>query len=125
MAHPINHFQLRMNNTPETLNFYKNVFGWTISSVGVGYSRIMDETPTPPLLAGQIKHGEPPTGPVIISFFNVNEIPGVIDLQTAVDKCEAQGGTLVYAKFDCPVLNCSYAIIEGPESCLFGVYNQA
>ena len=121
MSNPLQHFQLRMENTPETKTLYEEVFGWTFSSVTSGYENIEDikEETT---LVGQFKHEAPPTATAIIPFFNLSGNTYVSDLQTAVNLAEEAGGELVYAKFTCPVLGCSYAIIRGPEECLFGIY---
>ena len=114
MAHPAQHFELKMNNTDQSMSFYENVFAWTIDASGTnGHWVILDGQPS---LIGEFSQAPSSTDAALLMFF------GVPNLQNTLDTVELEGGEVVGIGFSTPVFQHNFAIVRDIENCLFGIY---
>jgi uncharacterized protein len=84
--HPVVHWEILASDGPAAIQFWTSLFGWQAQDVPMhGYSMIQAESPG---IGGGI--GQSPDGANLVTFYV--QVP---DLQAALDRAEALGGSTV------------------------------
>ena len=112
MGNPIVHFEIRSLDPNASRAFYRELFGWSYPPGGFPeYTYVDSGVPS-----GTIPGGISPTqgGKPMVTVF-----AGVADVQTALDKAVALGGTIVQPATKAPGV--TFGLFADPQGQVVGV----
>jgi uncharacterized protein len=112
MGNPIVHFEIRSDDPDTTRAFYAELFGWTYPPGGFpGYTYVDSGVP-----AGTIPGGISPLqgGASLVTVF-----AGVADVQAALDRAVALGGSIVQPAATAPGV--TFGLFADPQGHVVGV----
>ncbi|WP_067935067.1 VOC family protein [Alicyclobacillus kakegawensis] len=112
----IAHFEMQVANTEQTVEFYRNIFGWKIEKHGdLGYWLITTD-----------EEGTGITGGILPSPDGQARVINTIEVDNVDEylvKITANGGETVYPKM--PIPGRGYvAYCQGPEKLIFGIFQR-
>jgi predicted enzyme related to lactoylglutathione lyase len=113
MTVPMQHFQMRMNNSTQAQTFYASVFGWTFETSPSSDTILEIKQGTE--VIGELV--QPPLGksPGILPFFKVN------NKNDARDAAVQEGGSEEDSAISSSIKSV-YAILNDRGGCTFGVF---
>ena len=115
MGNPIVHFEIRSDDPDAARDFYAKLFGWTYPAGGFpGYTYVDSGVPE-----GTIPGGISPLqgGASLVTVF-----AGVPDVQAALDKAVALGGTIVQPAQKVPGV--TFGLFADPQGHVVGVSSE-
>lgn len=115
MNNRVVHFEIPCDNPEKTINFFKNVFGWTFQKFGNEeyWMAITGDEKSPGINGGVMKKRDPKQ-PVANSI-------NVENIDDAVKKIESAGGKIVVPKMAIPSVGwLSY--FTDPDGNIHGIY---
>lgn len=114
MANPIRHFELMVNDTEKTKEFYRRIFDWRFDTTDPSYTMI--ETGTAP--AGGLMKRPPQSGPPSLNiYFGVDAIDPV--LRNVVEA----GGKVLVPRTEIPDMGW-YAMFQDPDQIPVGLFEE-
>ena len=116
MTRPVVHFEIRGKDPQRLVDFYRELFGWSIDAANpMGISQIAPGIGGPEEgVAGHIRPAEVPGVSIFVQ---------VIDLNETLRKAEEMGGRAVMQPFDVPG-GPTVAQMADPEGNLVGLVKQ-
>jgi predicted enzyme related to lactoylglutathione lyase len=116
VVNSIVHFELQVTNPEQTIEFYRNVFGWTIEKYGdLGYWFVTTGEEGAGITGGIL-----PTPDGQARVINTIEVDSV---DAYLVKINENGGKTIYPKM--PIPGRGYvAYCEGPDGLIFGIFQR-
>ncbi len=115
MSNRVVHFEIPCEHPETTMNFFKEVFGWTFQQFGTEdyWTVLTGDDKTPGINGGLMKKRDPQQP--IVNSIDVN------DIDVAISKIEKAGGLIVVPKMPIPTVGW-LAYFKDPEGNIHGVY---
>lgn len=115
MSNRVVHFEIPCDNPTKTMDFFKEVFGWSFQQFGTEeyWSVITGDDKTPGINGGLMKKQDP-NQPIANSI-------EVVDLDKAVLDVEKAGGKIVVNKMPIPTVGW-LAYFTDPDGNIHGLY---
>ncbi len=115
MSNKVVHFEIPCDNPEKTMDFFKEVFGWTFQQFGTEqyWSVITGDENSPGINGGLMKKRDP-NQPVVNSI----DVENIDDYITRIEKA---GGNIVVPKMPIPTVGW-LAYFTDPDGNIHGVY---
>lgn len=115
MSNRIVHFEIPCDNPEKTMDFFKEVFGWTFQQFGnEQYWHVVTGDAKSPGINGGLLKKRDPKQPVVNSI-------DVTDIDQYITKIEKAGGKIVVPKMPIPTVGW-LAYFTDPDGNIHGVY---
>jgi len=115
MSNRVVHFEIPCNEPEKTIEFFKNVFGWTFQKFGdEDYWMAITGDEKEPGINGGIMKKRDPNQPVVNSI-------GVDNIDEHIKKIESAGGKIVVPKMPIPSVGW-LAYFTDPDGNIHGIY---
>jgi predicted enzyme related to lactoylglutathione lyase len=116
MSPSVTHFEIYGDDLPKLADFYRELFGWTITKApGVDYFHIQTGPANTATIRGGIMNRPIPGPRSLVHYVSVDSI------DSAIDRITRKGGKLLREKTALPK-TAWYAVVEDPEGNIFAIY---
>ena len=117
MQNRVVHFEIPSDNPERTIDFFKQVFGWTFEKFGnEDYWLAMTGDPNAPGINGAVMKKKDPGQPLVNSII-------VANLEAKVKQIEQAGGTVVVPKMTIPSVGW-LAYFMDPDGNIHGIWEK-
>jgi uncharacterized protein len=115
MSNRVTHFEVPCDNPEQTMNFFKEVFGWTFQKFGdMPYWTVITGDDKSPGINGGFMKKNDPNQPVVTTI----EVAHIDEAMTKIEKAK---GKIVVPKMPIPAVGW-LAYFKDPDGNIHGVY---